>query len=144
MLSFCSWALVGGGKSKAVQGTAENWMSTCREPQTQALPTLQDCMLLTVSETTWMANWFRFADIRVADGVKVTQLMLLAELFLRWIRRCESSKISRAVDFQANGRKDHTLRAHPQGPRPHAGIFTHSPICHHLPSPLRAAPWMNG
>lgn len=30
----------------------------------------------------WPANWFRFAGIRVVDGVGVAGLMLTSELFL--------------------------------------------------------------
>ena len=41
-------------------------------------------MLLTVSEniSTLTANWFRFAGTSGADGVGVTWLMLMPELFL--------------------------------------------------------------
>lgn len=115
LLSFCGWALGGGGEFKAVQGTSGNWMSTCREPPFQALPALQNCMLLIASEntSTWMANWFRFPGIRVADRAGATWLMLIAELFPRWNRTREPSKSSSVVDLQGNGRQDHTLRALP-------------------------------
>ena len=109
------WALWGGNKFKGVQGTTGNWVSTRSESWSQILPTLQDCMLLTVSEniSTLTANWFRFAGTSGADGVGVTWLMLMPELFLGWNRTCGFAKSSSTVDLQANVRQHRTLRVLP-------------------------------